>query len=77
MIRAMTKGADLQIESFDDIKGLLGYTHIMIYSRSLRRPVVSVVGDTYHQVRFYIAARGDDGRDQTFAIDSSRVDPSA
>ena len=50
------------------VRGLLGYTHIMIYSRSLARPVASIVGDIYHHVRFYIAARCDDGKDRAFAV---------
>ncbi|WP_199714471.1 inositol monophosphatase family protein [Micromonospora radicis] len=49
------------------VRGLLGYTHVMIYSRSLARPIVSVVGDIYHHVRLYLAARHDDGRDYAYA----------
>jgi myo-inositol-1(or 4)-monophosphatase len=50
------------------VRGLLGYTHIMIYSRSLRRPVLSIVGDIYHAVRLYVAARDDQGHDNAFAL---------
>ncbi|GIH20909.1 inositol monophosphatase family protein [Rugosimonospora africana] len=52
------------------VRGLLGYTHVMIYSRSLRRPVVAVIGDIYHHIRFYVAARCDDGQDRAYAITS-------
>ena len=50
------------------VRGLLGYTHVMIYSRRLARPVVAVIGDIYHHIRFYVAARDDDGQDHAFAI---------
>jgi myo-inositol-1(or 4)-monophosphatase len=50
------------------VRGLLGYTHVMIYSRQLRRPVVSVIGDIYHHVRFYVAARDDEGHDRAHAV---------
>jgi myo-inositol-1(or 4)-monophosphatase len=50
------------------VRGLLGYTHIMIYSRTLGRPIAAIVGDIYHHVRFYIAARCDDGQDRAFAV---------
>ncbi|MEV0944020.1 inositol monophosphatase family protein [Micromonospora wenchangensis] len=50
------------------VRGLLGYTHVMIYSRALARPIVSVVGDIYHHVRLYVAARHDDGKDWAYAF---------
>lgn len=46
------------------VRALNGYTHVLIYSRSLRRPVVAVVGDIYHHVQTYIAFRDDDGHDR-------------
>ncbi|WP_433532217.1 inositol monophosphatase family protein [Micromonospora sp. CA-263727] len=49
------------------VRGLLGYTHVMIYSRTLARPIVSVVGDIYHHVRLYVAARHADGEDHAYA----------
>jgi myo-inositol-1(or 4)-monophosphatase len=54
------------------VRGLLGYTHIMVYSRSLARPVISVVGDIYHHVRYYVAARHD-GQDRAFAVTADGV----
>ncbi|MGW5557611.1 inositol monophosphatase family protein [Micromonospora sp. NPDC003944] len=53
------------------VRGLLGYTHVMIYSRTLARPIVSVVGDIFHHVRLYVAARYDDGEDRAFAFTES------
>ncbi|WP_412538876.1 inositol monophosphatase family protein [Longispora sp. K20-0274] len=50
------------------VRGLHGYTHVMVYSRALRRPVVSVVGDIFHHIQVYVAARGEDGRDRAYAI---------
>jgi myo-inositol-1(or 4)-monophosphatase len=55
------------------VRGLLGYTHVMIYSRSLRRPIAAVVGDIYHHVRFYVAARDDHGQDQAYAITADGI----
>ena len=50
------------------VRALQGYTHIMVYSTSLRRPVTSVVGDIFHHVQLYVAALGDDGVDRAFAV---------
>ncbi|MFI0793049.1 inositol monophosphatase family protein [Micromonospora rubida] len=50
------------------VRGLLGYTHVLVYSRALARPIVSVVGDIYHHVRLYVAARHDDGEDRAYAF---------
>jgi myo-inositol-1(or 4)-monophosphatase len=50
------------------VRGLLGYTHVLVYSRSLARPVVAVVGDIYHHVQLWIAGRDDNGRDVAFII---------
>jgi myo-inositol-1(or 4)-monophosphatase len=46
------------------VRALHGYTHVMVYSRALRRPVAAVVGDIYHHVQLYLAARHDDGSDR-------------
>ncbi|ALG06406.1 hypothetical protein AOZ06_05230 [Kibdelosporangium phytohabitans] len=50
------------------VRGLHGYTHVMVYSRSSKRPIIAVVGDIYHHVRFYLAARHDDGVDRAYMI---------
>jgi fructose-1,6-bisphosphatase/inositol monophosphatase family enzyme len=50
------------------VRALQGYTHVLVYSRSLRRPVVAVVGDIYHHVQLYLAARHDDGRDHASLV---------
>jgi myo-inositol-1(or 4)-monophosphatase len=50
------------------VRALNGYTHVLIYSRSMRRPVAAVVGDIYHHVQLYLAARQDDGTDQANLI---------
>ncbi|GAA2406027.1 hypothetical protein GCM10010191_12520 [Actinomadura vinacea] len=49
------------------VRALHGYTHVMAYSRTLRRPVVSVVGDIFHHVQLYLATLHPDG-DSAFAI---------
>jgi myo-inositol-1(or 4)-monophosphatase len=46
------------------VRALHGYTHVLVYSRALRRPVAAVVGDIYHHVQLYLAARHDDGTDR-------------
>jgi myo-inositol-1(or 4)-monophosphatase len=50
------------------VRGLLGYTHVMIFSRALARPVVSVVGDIFHHLQLYVGARDDEGEDWAFVI---------
>ena len=50
------------------VRGLNGYTHVLAYSRSLSRPVASVVGDIYHHIRLYVASLGSDGVDRAFAV---------
>ncbi len=50
------------------VRGLHGYTHIMIYSRTLARPVVAVVGDIFHHVQIYRAARNDTSADQATMV---------
>jgi len=50
------------------VRGLNGYTHVMVYSRELARPVVSVVGDIFHFVQLYVGIRGDDGTDSAFVV---------
>jgi myo-inositol-1(or 4)-monophosphatase len=54
------------------VRGLLGYTHIMVYSRSLKRPVVAVVGDIFHHLQLYIGARGEDGVDRAFLMTADK-----
>jgi myo-inositol-1(or 4)-monophosphatase len=56
------------------VRALHGYTHVLVYSRALARPVVAVVGDIFHHVQLYIAARDADGHDRAFVhtADSER-----
>jgi myo-inositol-1(or 4)-monophosphatase len=52
------------------VRGLNGYTHVLIYSRSMARPVLSVVGDIFHHVQLYVGEY-DSGVDRAFiALDS-------
>lgn len=48
------------------VRALHGYTHVLVYSRSLARPVVAVVGDIFHHVQSYVAALGGDGLDRAW-----------
>jgi fructose-1,6-bisphosphatase/inositol monophosphatase family enzyme len=50
------------------VRALHGYTHVMVYSRALRRPVAAVVGDIYHHIQLYLAARHDDGSDRASLV---------
>ncbi|WP_280382766.1 inositol monophosphatase family protein [Nocardia wallacei] len=56
------------------VRGLYGYTHILIYSRSLARPIVAVVGDIFHHVQLYLAARDDTGTDRAFMITADGIE---
>ncbi|HZU48723.1 MAG TPA: inositol monophosphatase family protein [Mycobacterium sp.] len=61
------------------VRGLHGYTHVLVYSRSLARPVVAVVGDIFHHVQMYLAVRDDSGTDRAYAVTADsqrhRLDP--
>jgi myo-inositol-1(or 4)-monophosphatase len=58
------------------VRALHGYTHVLVYSRSLRRPVAAAVGDIYHHIQLYLAARHGDGRDHaSLVIRDGRVYP--
>lgn len=50
------------------VRALHGYAHLMVYSRSLRRPVIAIVGDIFHHVQLYLALRDNDGADRAFLI---------
>lgn len=53
------------------VRAIHGYTHIMVYSRSLSRPIVAIVGDIFHEIQLYGAARNDGGVDQAFTVTAS------
>lgn len=48
------------------VRAINGYTHVMVYSRALARPVVAVVGDLFHHVQLYAGARDADGTDRAY-----------
>jgi len=50
------------------VRALHGYTHVMVYSRLLARPVVSVVGDIFHHVQLYIGAQDAQGTDRAYIV---------
>lgn len=52
------------------VRGLHGYTHVMIYSRELARPVVSVVGDIFHYFQLYVGVLNNEGEDQALLLTS-------
>ena len=56
------------------VRGLHGYTHVMVYSRSLAQPIVSVVGDIFHHVQLYIGARDDQGVDRAYVVTADSVE---
>ena len=56
------------------VRGLHGYTHVLVYSRSLARPIVSVVGDIFHHVQLYIGARDDQGIDRAYVVTADSVE---
>ncbi|GGQ71473.1 hypothetical protein [Couchioplanes azureus] len=59
------------------VRGLLGYTHVMVYSRAAAQPVVAVVGDIFHHLQLYVGARDEHGTDRAFVItaDSQAYEP--
>jgi len=50
------------------VRAIHGYTHIVIYSRAVSRPVVAVVGDIFHEIQLYGAVRTEEGSDQAFVV---------
>ncbi|MFD4406528.1 inositol monophosphatase family protein [Nocardia sp. NPDC058499] len=50
------------------VRALHGYTHVLVYSRALARPIVAVVGDIFHHVQVYVAARDAAGDDIAFLV---------
>ena len=56
------------------VRGLCGYTHVLVYSRTLARPVVSVVGDIYHYVQLYVGVMDDDGTDKAFVVTADGIE---
>jgi myo-inositol-1(or 4)-monophosphatase len=50
------------------VRGLLGYTHVMVYSRAAARPVIAVVGDIFHHLQLYVGARDEHGIDRAFVV---------
>jgi myo-inositol-1(or 4)-monophosphatase len=50
------------------VRALYGYTHVLVYSRRLARPVMAVVGDIFHHVQLYVAVMQDDGADKAFVV---------
>ncbi|MFE0026866.1 inositol monophosphatase family protein [Amycolatopsis sp. NPDC059021] len=56
------------------VRSLHGYTHIMVYSRSIARPVLSVIGDIFHHNQLYIGARDEAGVDRAFLVTADAVE---
>jgi myo-inositol-1(or 4)-monophosphatase len=54
------------------VRALYGYTHVMLYSRALARPIAAVVGDIYHHLQLYIGCRHNDGRDRAYLVTADR-----
>lgn len=50
------------------VRGLLGYTHVLVYSRTLARPVAAVVGDLFHHIQLYVGCRANSGHDEAYVI---------
>ncbi|WP_067854028.1 inositol monophosphatase family protein [Nocardia shimofusensis] len=50
------------------VRGLYGYTHVLVYSRVRARPIIAVVGDIFHHIQIYSAALDDTGTDQAWMV---------
>jgi myo-inositol-1(or 4)-monophosphatase len=48
------------------VRALHGYTHLLVYSRKLARPIAAIVGDIFHDLRLYTAVHEPDGRDRAY-----------
>ncbi|HYP15015.1 MAG TPA: hypothetical protein VEQ63_13895 [Bryobacteraceae bacterium] len=55
------------------VRALLGYTHVMVYSRAASQPVIAVVGDIFHHLQLYVGARDEDGTDRAFIVTADSV----
>lgn len=55
------------------VRALHGYTHIMVYSRSLRRPLIAVVGDIFHHVQLYVGLRAGNDTDTAYLVTADSV----
>ncbi|MEU7140408.1 inositol monophosphatase family protein [Nocardia sp. NPDC046473] len=50
------------------VRGLYGYTHVLVYSRRQARPIAAAVGDIFHHFQLYLAAQDHTGTDRAFLI---------
>ncbi|KIA61369.1 inositol monophosphatase family protein [Nocardia vulneris] len=50
------------------VRGLYGYTHVLVYSRRQARPIAAVVGDIFHHIQLYLAAQDHTGADRAFLL---------
>lgn len=48
------------------VRGLFGYTHVVVYSMLEQLPVIAVVGDMFHSVQIYCAYRTAGGDNKAF-----------
>ncbi|GAA3127191.1 inositol monophosphatase family protein [Streptosporangium carneum] len=55
------------------VRALYGYTHVLVYSRSLERPIAAIVGDIFHHLQIYLAARDDAGQEQAFVFTEEKT----
>ncbi|MBP2471509.1 myo-inositol-1(or 4)-monophosphatase [Crossiella equi] len=58
------------------VRSLYGYTHVMVYSRQLARPILAVIGDIFHHNQLYIGARDESGTDRAFLVTADLVEHS-
>lgn len=55
------------------VRALYGYTHVLVYSRSLARPIAAVVGDIFHHLQIYLAVRDNAGQEQAFVFTEGKI----
>ncbi|MFN0074010.1 MAG: inositol monophosphatase family protein [Chloroflexota bacterium] len=48
------------------VRGLSGYTQVIIFSANSHEPILSVVGDIFHEINIFCAYRTSDGRNRAF-----------
>ena len=50
------------------VRGLCGYTHVLVYSLKEQVPIACIVGDMFHKIQAFYAFRDQDGNDNAFLM---------
>jgi myo-inositol-1(or 4)-monophosphatase len=53
------------------VRGLCGYTHVLVYSLKEQAPIACIVGDMFHETQIFYAFRHQTGNDKAFLMTRS------